>query len=102
MTQMNMPGFGAAMSLHGSFADYLRGGETSDASTQTGAVEPALGFTCFGNVCACAGDDDCNGMFTVACGGRYARCWIRGSGPEPRNVFCICSRSFSTAGVAHF
>jgi hypothetical protein len=47
-------------------------------------------FICFGNVCACAGDDDCNGMFSTSCGGSYARCWIRGRGGA--NVFCLCSR----------
>src|SRR2546423_4220500 len=49
----------------------------------------ALSFACGGNVCACSGDADCNGMVTVACGGSYAKCWTRSNG----NVFCICSRS---------
>lgn len=50
-----------------------------------------LGFDCFGNVCICNSDDDCNGMFSSGrCGGPYAKCWIRGG-----NVFCMCSQSFA-------
>ena len=49
-----------------------------------------LGFNCMGGVCVCSGDDDCNGMFTVACGPGPAKCWVRG--PGGRSVFCICSR----------
>ena len=47
-----------------------------------------LGFSCFGNVCVCGDDADCNGMFSTVCGGSYAQCWVRGG----TTVFCMCSR----------
>jgi len=59
-----------------------------------GGVQAAsLGFGCFGNMCVCSGDADCNGMFSSGrCGGPYARCWVRGPGGV--NVFCMCSQSY--------
>jgi len=90
MSTINIPGFTAEKSLHRANEKYfLRPLRSASGGDDAHLVHPAR-FVCWRGVCACSGDDDCNGMFLIACkDGGYARCWIRG--PGGASVFCICS-----------
>jgi hypothetical protein len=90
MRSTNIPGFSAEQSLRHSHERFRAPWTSEFAEGTTGLVQPAR-YACWQGGCACAGDDDCNAMFSGACGSGYARCWVRGSGPG-ENVFCLCAR----------
>ena len=85
----NLPGFTAETSLYKASEKYfLRALSSIIVGDKVGVVHPAR-FACWRGGCACSGDYDCNGMFSTACGGDYAKCWIHG--PGGGNVFCMCN-----------
>lgn len=91
MSTVNMPGFTADLSLHHPRLAYPVPRMNEFEEPRSGLVHPAR-YACWSGGCACAGDEDCNGMFSNACGSGYAQCWVRGSGPGGGNVFCLCAR----------
>lgn len=102
MNAMNIPGFTAEASLYKTNGRcFLQSLADTAIFGKAGMVYPAR-FQCWRSGCACAGDWDCNGMFSnpSACTGSWAQCWVRGSGPEPRSVFCMCSRSMGSAAMS--
>jgi len=90
MRAVNMPGFNAELSLSRPRERHFFRSVSEFAEGKSGLVQPAR-FACWQGGCACAGDEDCNAMFSNACGSGYARCWVRGSGPGD-SVFCLCAR----------
>jgi hypothetical protein len=52
------------------------------------ALAGRTGFTCGGPFCACAGDLDCNDLFTTGLCGPAAICFEQPGG----GVLCICVR----------
>jgi hypothetical protein len=91
MKTINVPGFTAERSLEHPNEKYLLSAlSESVASATPDNVYPAR-FACWQGGCACAGDEDCNAMFSVACSSDgYAQCWVRSHGPAG-SVFCLCS-----------
>ena len=89
MNAIKIPGFTAETSLFRRSEDYtLRSLSSTAADDKTGAVYPAR-YACGRGLCACSGDEDCNGMFSHGCSsGGYAQCWIRSN---DSNVFCLCT-----------
>jgi hypothetical protein len=88
MNTTSMPSFTAETSLYKTNETYMRRSRSSAVAADTGIVYPALPL-CWGGMCMCAGDEDCNTMFSSGCNGGYAQCWIRGPGDS--NVFCMCN-----------
>jgi hypothetical protein len=90
MSQPNIPGFTAEISLSKTNEKYFVEYSPSAVRSEAGLVYPAR-FLCTRGMCVCSGDDDCNGMFSTSCkDGGYARCWVRG--PRDSSVFCVCAR----------
>ena len=101
---MHLPGFSAGASIGPARRRY----RSSSSSLSTERVEPALmlgqrsavrllaglglggrlGFSCGGGSCTCAGDADCNDMFSTDVCGDVASCQ---EGPDG-SVTCACLR----------
>jgi hypothetical protein len=70
---MRVPGFSAEGSLHRTSSTYGLAGNRRRANAMGVSVLPA--YSCWGAMCGCLGDDDCNSMFESAGCGDIAACY---------------------------
>jgi hypothetical protein len=80
---MRVPGFSAEESLYLARRTYSHARNPRRTNTMSVSVLPA--YSCWGAMCGCFGDDDCNSMFQFAECGDIAACYEEVGG-------CACLR----------